>query len=225
MNVALVRFKLAAYVRSHLVLQPVLALLALMILLYSTRVPAGGELSAYADSAMLLTLICAWAARSLLNGEPDTQRLVSMTSAGRPHREIAAGLGAAAVVNLGLAALAVAIPLAIGFAATPGGGVLGTAVVVHLLGVSAGTALGAVTSRPLLPSPATSLLALLGGYVALVVLSVTPLAWASAVPAVLWMRAANDGELAARLPLFAAQTLVWSGVALAAYAVLRRTRP
>ncbi len=222
MSIALVRFKVAAYARSHLILQPFLALLALLILLYSTRVPAGDELAAYTDSAIFLTVVCGWAARSLLNCEPDTQRLISMTSAGRPHREVVAGLVAAVVVNLGLAALA--IPLAIGFAATPGGGVIGIAAALHLLSVSAGTALGAVTSRPLLPSPAASLLALAGGYVALIVLSLTPLAWASAVPAVVWMRAANDGDLVARLPLFAAQTLAWSGVALAAYFWLRRSR-
>lgn len=224
MSIALVRFKVAAYARSHLILQPFLALLALLILLYSTRVPAGDELAAYTDSAIFLTVVCGWAARSLLNCEPDTQRLISMTSAGRPHREVVAGLVAAVVVNLGLAASAIVIPLAIGFAVTPGGGVIGVAVALHLLGVVAGTALGAVTSRPLLPSPAASLLALVGGYVVLIVLSLTPLAWASAVPAVVWMRAANDGDLAARLPLFAAQTLVWSGVALAAYFRLRRTR-
>ncbi|MEV5408450.1 hypothetical protein AB0K60_06310 [Thermopolyspora sp. NPDC052614] len=224
MNVALVRFKVAAYARSHLILQPFLALLVLLILLYSTRVPAGDELAAYTDSAIFLTIVCGWTARSLLNCEPDTQRLISMTSAGRPHREVVAGVVAAVVVNLGLAAPAIAVPLAIGFAAMPGGGVIGVAAVLHLLGVSAGTALGALTSRPLLPSPATSLLTLVGGYVTMIVLSLTPLAWASAVPAVVWMRAVNDGDLVARLPLFAAHTLAWSGVALAAYLWLRRTR-
>lgn len=224
MNAALVRFKVAAYARSHLILQPLLALLVLLALLYSTRIPAGDESAAYADSAVFLAFVCAWTARSLLNCEPDTQRLVSMTAAGRPYREVTAGLGAAVAVNLGLVALAIVVPLAIGFAVTPSVGVIGVAAALHGLSVVSGTALGAVTSRPPIASPATSLLALVGGYVMLIVLSITPLAWTSAVPAVVWIRAAEDGELAARLPLFAVQTLLWSGLALVAYARLRRTR-
>jgi hypothetical protein len=222
---ALVRFKLAAYTRSHRIIQPFLAVLALLIVLYSTRVPAGGELSSYTDSAAIQMIVFAWAARSLLDTEPDTQRLISMTSGGRPGREIAGGLLAATAVNLGLAAVAIAVPLLIGFSATPSAQALAGGVAIHLLSLVAGVALGALTSRAILPSPAVSLLVLLGGYAAMLLVSLSPLAWVAAVPVIGWMRAANDGDLLRRLPLFAVQTLVWSGAGLAAYLVLRRNRP
>jgi hypothetical protein len=221
----LVRFKVAAYVRSHRVVQPFLALLAVLILLYSTQVPDGAELSAYTDSAAILVVVFGWAARSLLDTEPDVQRAISMASAGRPLREITGGLLSAAAVNLVLAAIAVLTPLLIGFASEPGAAVLAGGVALHLLSAVTGVTLGALTSRAVLPSPATSLLALLGGYVAMVLLSLTPLAWLAPVPVLRWMRDASDGVVLSALPALAGQTLLWSAVGLTAYAVLRRTRP
>ncbi|MBG0828601.1 hypothetical protein HS041_12560 [Planomonospora sp. ID67723] len=222
--IALVRFKLAAYARSHRLLQPAIGLFVMMVIFYSSTVPPGKELASYADSAGLLIVVFAWAARGLLDTEPPAQRLVSATSAGGSRREVGAGLLAALAVNLGLAAVAVTLPLLQGFAAAPSAGDLARGAGLHLLGLSAGTALGALTSRPILPSPAASMLALFGGYLALLLVSLTP-AGGFTVPVMPWMRAANAGTLDGILLPITAATLFWSAAGAAVYVRLRRTRP
>ncbi|GII80504.1 hypothetical protein Sru01_54860 [Sphaerisporangium rufum] len=221
----LAAFKIAAYLRSHRVVQPFLGLLVVIIVLYSTRAPAGQELPAYADSAAMLVPVLAWAARGLLDAEPDVQRLISMTAAGRPGREVAAGLLAAGAVAGTLAALAVAVPLGIGFAAFPGPATIVGGLALHLLSLVAGVALGALTSRPILRDPATSALALLGGYAGVLLLGLVPVPWLT-VPVLGWIRAAGRPDfLTAGLPGPAAITVVWCALALLAYTRLRRTRP
>ncbi|GHH67403.1 hypothetical protein GCM10017673_14340 [Streptosporangium violaceochromogenes] len=220
----LVCFKLAAYTRSHRLLQPMIALFVMLVVFYSSPIPQGKELTSYGDSAGLLILVFAWAARGLLDTEPPTQRLISMTAAGRPIREIGAGLLAALAVNLGLAAIALGLPLLHGFAAMPSIGDLLRGAALHLLGLGAGTALGALTSRPIMPSPAVSLLALFGGYLAMLLISLTPVG-ALTVPITRWMRAANTGTLDAALIPLTAATLFWGALGTAAYVRLRRTRP
>ncbi|GAA3098876.1 hypothetical protein [Streptosporangium carneum] len=222
--IPLVRFKLAAYARSHRLLQPMIGLVAMLIIFYSSTVPPGKELPSYGDSAGLLIIVFAWAARGLLDTEPPTQRLISMTAAGRPSREIVGGLLAALVVNVGMAAFAVALPLVIGFSAFPGPGDLALGIALHLLGLSVGTALGALSSMPIVLSPGTSMIALFGGYLAMLLLSLTPFG-GFLVPIMPWMRAANTGTLGAVLPQIAAATLLWTAVGMAAYLRLRRNRP
>ncbi|WP_248960591.1 hypothetical protein [Sphaerisporangium perillae] len=220
----LTRFKIAAYIRSHRVIHPFVGLLAIMIVLYSVRVAAGQELSSYADSAALLVPVFGWAARGLLDTEPDVQRLLSVTAAGRPGREVAGGILASIAVNAGLAVLALAVPLAIGFRATPGPGVVVGGLALHVLSLLTGTALGALTSRPILPDPATSALVLLGGYVAMLLVSLVPLTLLT-VPIISWMRAAGQASFLSRsLPSLAAITLFWCALGLFAYVRLRRTR-
>ncbi|GAA0839091.1 hypothetical protein ACFQVD_21870 [Streptosporangium amethystogenes subsp. fukuiense] len=220
----LARFKLSAYARSHRLFQPVIGLLIMLAIFSATLTPPGKELSAYADSAGMLILIFAWASRGLLDTEPPTQRLISMTAAGRPGREIGAGLLAALTVNLGLATIAIGLPLIHGFAATPAPADLAGGIALHLLGVSAGTALGALTSRSILASPAVSMLALFGGYLALLLISLTPVGRLS-VPIMPWMRAANDGLLDEALLPVSAATLFWTAAGLTLYARLRRLNP
>ncbi|MFI0422034.1 hypothetical protein [Spongiactinospora sp. 9N601] len=224
MTVALIRFKLAAYTRSHRLLQPLFVLVLMLMIFYAVRAPADDAAGSYANSAGLLIVVFAWAARGLLDTEPDAQRVVSMAAAGGPRREIAAGLGACAAVNAGLAALAMIVPLLIGFQGVPPAAMIAQGVLLHLLAVATGIALGALTSRPIMPSPAASMLALFGGFAGLLLVSYTPVG-AVLIPIMRWMRAANDGTLGADLPLLALPTLLWSAAGLVAYALLRRTRP
>ncbi|MEV8638650.1 hypothetical protein AB0395_44035 [Streptosporangium sp. NPDC051023] len=219
--IPLVRFKLASYTRSHRLLQPVIALFAMLAIFYSSPGPA---LESYSDSAALLIVVFAWAARGLLDTEPPTQRLISMTAAGRPSREVGAGLLAALVVNLGIAAVAIVAPLIIRFSVLPSPGDLARGAGLHLLGLAVGTALGALASTPLLPSPATSLIVLFGGYMAMLLLSLTPIG-GFLVPVMPWMRAANSGTLDEALPQIAVATLFWVAVGTTAYLRLRRNRP
>ncbi|MEV6980672.1 hypothetical protein AB0M95_05350 [Sphaerisporangium sp. NPDC051017] len=221
----LVRFKTAAYLRSHRIVQPFVGLLAILIILYSTRVLAGHELSSYGDSAALLVPVFAWAARGLLDTEPDVQRLISVTASGRPGREVTAGLLASAAVNAVLACLAVLAPLGIGFAVTPGGAVVAGGLALHALSLLTGTALGALSSRPILRDQATSTLVMLGAYVAMLLISLAPVTWLT-VPLISWMRdAGRPAFLTSALPGLAAITLAWCALAFLAYTYLRRTRP
>jgi hypothetical protein len=226
-----IRFHLNGYIRSVRALHPVLALALLLAIVFSS--PLGGTpaqvrqgaLNAVADLAVLVFPICAWAARALLDTEPDAQRHVSAVAAGR-RRAVVAGSAAAYVFSGVLALIAPIYPLA----QAAGSGLDARTVVlsVALLPMSAlaATALGALTSRAVMPSPGTSILVLLGVCAANLILGLTPLRFL-AVPMIEWMRAAAHGTAAFTdaFPLIALRTLAWTALAGALYAWLRRTRP
>ncbi|WP_346115397.1 hypothetical protein, partial [Nonomuraea maheshkhaliensis] len=88
-------FRLSAYVRSHRVYQALLLTLAMVAIVHGNRAPRGEEASVLTDGAVLVIPILAWAARSLLDTEPDRQREMSAVQAGGRGREVAAGLLAA----------------------------------------------------------------------------------------------------------------------------------
>ncbi|MBC6460005.1 hypothetical protein [Actinomadura sp. HBU206391] len=228
---ALIRFHLSGYVRSLRVLQPVLAVF-LLVSVVLVNGPAGLDrattmklhMGGYADVAAFLFTIWAWAARGVLDTEPDRQRELCALAVGR-RTAMAAGLLAAYVVNLGLAGIALAVPVGQGISAGVSGGTLPAAVALHLVVAVPATLVGALTSRAVLPSTAVSILALLGGCLVLLILSMGPLAWLS-VPMIGWLRAAHDGPaaLTAALPGLAAHIAAWSAVAAAGYAWARRAR-
>jgi hypothetical protein len=229
--VSVIRFQLSGYIRSVRALHPVLALALLLAIVFSS--PLGGTpaqvrqgaLNAVADLAALIFPICAWAARALLDTEPDAQRHVSAVAAGR-WRALVAGSAAAYVFSGVLALIAPVYPLT--EAAGSGLSVQVVALSVALLPLSAlaATALGALTSRAVMPSPGTSILVLLGGCAANLILGLTPLRPLT-VPMIDWMRAAGHGPaaFAHAFPLIALRTLGWAAPAGALYAWLRRTRP
>ncbi|MFD0479582.1 hypothetical protein ACFQ0B_74090 [Nonomuraea thailandensis] len=93
--IALAVFRLAAYVRSHRVYQAFLLTLALLAIVHGSRAPRGAEATVLVDGAILLVPILAWAARSLLDTEPDRQREMSAIQVGGRGKEVAAGLLAA----------------------------------------------------------------------------------------------------------------------------------
>ncbi|GAA0409745.1 hypothetical protein GCM10009530_72690 [Microbispora corallina] len=219
--IALVRFRIAGYARSHRALQPLIGLLPLLAILYATPVPPGQEIGAAADSAGILIPVFAWAARGLLDSEPDEQRMISIVAAGRA--ELVSGLLAAFAYDLVLAAVS-EVALLTRLAGSPTAGQVALGVALHLFSVVAGVALGALTSRPILPSPAVSTIVLIAGYIATLMVSASSVHWLS-VPVMTWMRDAHHGLLESRLPWLAAESLLWPAVGLAAYAWLRRTRP
>lgn len=218
---ALARFRLAGYVASHRALQPLIALLALLAVLYAGAIPAGQEIGATADSAAMLVPVLAWAARGLLDTEPDEQRSVALSALG--PRELVSGLLAAFASLLVLASLA-EVALLFRLAGSPTLTVLLAGVWLHLLSATAGLTLGALTSRPILPSPAVSTIALILGYLSMLVLSMAGARWLT-VPVMAWMRDAHHGVLLSGLPLITVQSLLWPAIGLAAYTWLRRTRP
>jgi hypothetical protein len=99
-------------------------------------------------------------------------------------------------------------------------------VALLLLSALAATAVGALTSRAVIPSPGTSILVLLGVCAANLFLGLGPLRML-AVPMIDWMRAAGHGPatLAHAFPWLALRILAWTAVAGALYGRLRRTRP
>jgi hypothetical protein len=228
---ALIRFHLSGYVRSLRVLQPLLAvfLLASVVLV---NAPAGPDhattvklvIGGYGDVAAFLFPIWAWTARGVLDTEPDGQRELGALAVGR-RTAVTAGLLAAYLVNLGLGAVTLSVPVLQAIGAGAGWATLPSAVALHLVVAVPATLVGAWAARAVLPSTAVSILVLLGGCLVLLILSMGPLAWLS-IPMIGWLRAAHDGPDAftAALPGLVAHIAAWSAVVGAGYAWMRRFR-
>jgi hypothetical protein len=226
--IAVIRFQLSGYLRSVRALHPVLALALLLAIVFSS--PLGGTpaqirhgaLTALADLAALIFPICAWAARGLLDTEPDVQRHLTAVAVGR-WRAVGAGTVAAYLFCL---VLTLAAPLYV-LAQAAGALDAPTALAgVALLPLSAlpATALGALTSRAVIPSTGTSILVLLGVCGLNLIFGLGPLRVVT-VPMIDWMREAAHGDLTRAFPELALRTLGWTVVAGALYGWLRRTRP
>jgi hypothetical protein len=228
---AAMRFQLSGYARSSRALHPVLALALLLAIVFSSPLggtPAevrSGALTALGDLAALIFPICAWAARGLLDTEPDAQRHIGVVALGR-WRAMACGLCTAAAFNAGLALVAAVYPLAEAVRSGARVSALLPAVALLPLSALAATALGALTSRAIISSPGRSILVLIGVYVADLLLGLGPLRVLT-VPMIEWMGAAGRSPSAftGALPWFALRTLAWATLAIAVYARLRRTRP
>lgn len=231
MMIAVMRFQLAGYLRSVRALHPVLALALLVGVVFSAPLGAGaaeirqGALTALGDLATMTFPISAWAARGLIDTEPDAQRHVTAVTAGW-WRSVAAGPLAAYGFAACLALAAPLYPVAEGARYGLRPSVIAAALALTLASTLAATVLGALTSRAMLPSPGASILVLLGACGANLLLGIGPLRVLT-VPMIEWMRAAADGPsaFAAAVPALLLRTLAWAAVAAALYARLRRRRP
>lgn len=115
--IASVHFQLAAYARSRRAVPPLVATAVLLVVLH-----AGGAADpalGYATSAALLFPVFAWAARQLLDTEPDVQRQLSAVALGGPARSAGSALAAALLGTLPLTAVALAWPWAVGAFVVP----------------------------------------------------------------------------------------------------------
>lgn len=227
---ALVRFHIAGHVRSLRVLHPliVVGLVVVLVLFQGPGGPQAADLAVgtFGDVAAFMFPIWAWAARALLDTQPDEQRSLTSTAARRPSVPVWAGLLAAYGVNLCLGVVALAVPLVHAIqVGSPWRAILAGCALSLLVAV-AGTLLGAWTSRALIPHPGVSLLALLGGATALLLLGIGRLAWLS-VPMIGWLRAAHDGagEFTSHFPGIALHLILWSALVGTAYIVTARHRP
>jgi len=225
--IALARFQVSGYVRSLRVLQPLIVafLFITMILLQK---PASAKLAAgtLGDVAAFMFPVWAWASRALLDTQPDEQRSLSATAAGARTTPAFAGLIAAYTVNLALGAIVLAVPTLYAGSANVSGKAIIAGLALNALVAAAATMLGAWTSRAILPDPGISLLALLGGAAAILLLSLGPLGWL-AIPMVEWLKAGHDGPTALvdALPALAAHIAIWTALVATAYILTRRTRP
>ncbi|QLQ37899.1 hypothetical protein [Micromonospora robiginosa] len=227
--IALVRLRLAGFVRTGRALAPVLAgLLALGILYGGGRArPA----EAYGVSAVVLFPVLAWQTKILLDIEPDVQRRLAQVVVG-PARERAAGLLAATLAGLAVVAVALVLPWPLG-GLTPAAGPDGRPALVgvalglwaHLLALPAAVALGALASRAITRSAGYGVAVLAVGSVGFVVFGLSGSLVPWLVPPLMATARAVTGPVASGTGLLlTGWAALWSAVALAGYAWVRRTR-
>ncbi|MFD2765614.1 hypothetical protein [Micromonospora eburnea] len=227
--IALVRLRLAGFLRTGRALAPVLAgLLALGVLYGGGRAQPA---EAYGVSAVVLFPVLAWQTKLLLDVEPDVQRRLARVVVG-PAREQVAGLVAAAVAGLGTVALALVFPWLVGGVtgqvppggrSVPAGIALG--VWAHLLALPAAVALGALASRVITRSAGYGVAVLTVGVVGALVLGLSGSVVPWLAPPVMPVARALAGELAVpTVLLLTGWALTWAAVVLAGYVRGRRTR-
>ncbi|RSN50549.1 hypothetical protein [Actinomadura sp. WAC 06369] len=227
--IAIARFQAAAYIRSLRVLHP-LILVVLVVALVLAQGPSGPEADALAvgtfgDVAAFMFPVWAWAARALLDTQPDEQRALTASAARHRWAPVWAGLLAAYGMNLCLGIVTLVIPLVQAVSSGSPGPAVTAGLALNALVAAAGTLLGAWTSRAVLPSPGVALLALLGGASALVLFGLGPLSPVS-VPMINWLRAVHDGPDAfvADFPGIALHLVLWTALVGAAYVATDRFR-
>jgi hypothetical protein len=227
--IALVRLRLAGFLRTGRALAPVLAgLLALGVLYGGGRAQPA---EAYGVSAVVLFPVLAWQTKILLDVEPDVQRRLAQVAVG-PARERAAGLLAAALAGLGTVGVALIFPWLVGGVTGPVGpgdrsivAGVGLGLWAHLLALPAAVALGALASRAVTGSAGYGVAVLALGAVGALVLGLSGSVAPWLAPPVMATARALTGPLAGPtallLSLWAA---VWAAVALVGYAWRRRSR-
>ncbi|GIJ32035.1 hypothetical protein ACIBQ2_01780 [Micromonospora sediminimaris] len=226
---ALVRFRLAGFLRTGRALAPVLAGLLTLGILYGGGRAQPAE--AYGVSAVVLFPVLAWQTKILLDVEPDVQRRLALVAVG-PAREQAAGLVAAVVAGLGLVATAVVFPWLVGGVAgpsLPGDRSVSAGVALglwaHLLALPAAVALGALASRVITRSAGYGVAVLTLGTVGVLVLgfsgSVAPWLAPPLLPTARALVGPLSGSTALLLTVWA---LAWTAVALTGYAQARTRR-
>jgi hypothetical protein len=229
---ALMRMRLAAYVRTQVAFAPFLAALIVLGIFYG-----GGQAppeEAYGVSAVMLFPILAWQAKILFDVEPDVQRSVAATAVGSRVREILSGIGAA---------FATAVPLTVGgliapwvvnaVTYPPTVGCSAASVLyglwVHLLAAVPAVALGALSSRAVVRSAGNGAAVLVTGLVLALVLGLkgSPAPWLMpplmAAARLMFNASGCKGVPALSVLGLSVWALAWAGVLLAAYVRLRRT--
>ncbi|MFD6660798.1 hypothetical protein ACFWDK_00270 [Micromonospora chalcea] len=227
--IALVRLRLAGFLRTGRALAPVLAGLLVLGVLYGGGRARPAE--AYGASAVVLFPVLAWQTKILLDVEPDVQRRLARVVAG-PARERAAGLLAALVAGLAVVVVALALPWPLGgVTAAAGAGerpaLVGVALGLwaHLLALPAAVALGALASRAVTRSAGYGVAVLVTGAVGVVVLGLSGSVAPWLAPPVMATARAVTGPVAAGAGLLlTGWAALWAAVALTGYAWARRTR-
>lgn len=223
---ALVKMRLAGFLRGGRALPPLIAVLVLLGILYG-----GGPSSAavaYGYSAAALFPVLAWLTKLMLDTEPDVQRRLARLAVG-PPREALAGVLAATLLSLLVCAAAMAAPwLFHGIDPNQAlGSGMALGVLAHLLAVPPAVAVGALASRAVTGSIRTGVAVLVVTVVLVVVLglqgSIAP--WL-VPPLMATARVLNDPgpPPAAKLALLVAWALLWAAAAFAGYGRLRRAR-
>lgn len=226
---ALLRLRLAGFLRTGRAVAPLLAGLVVLGTLYGGGRAQAGE--AYGVSAVVLFPVLAWQTKVLLDVEPDGQRRLAQVTVGA-RRERIAGLLAAVLAALGTVAVALVFPWLVGGVTGPVGPgdrsiAVGLALGLwaHLLAVPPAVLLGALASRACTGSAGYGVAVLALGGVGAVVLGLSGSAVPWLAPPIMATARATSGALAApTAALLTVWALAWSGVALTGYVWWRRSR-
>ncbi|MDG4806291.1 hypothetical protein O7634_05910 [Micromonospora sp. WMMD1120] len=226
---ALIRMRLAGFLRTGRALAPLLAGLVALGILYGGGRAQPAE--AYGVSAVVLFPVLAWQTKILLDVEPDVQRRLAQVLVG-VARERTAGLLAAALAALVTVAVALLFPWLVGGVSgpvepgdrsIPVGLALG--LWAHLLVVPAAVALGALASRAAVGGAGYGVAVLALGGVGAVVFglsnSVAP--WL-APPIMAAARAAGGDAAALTLVGLTVWGLAWSAAVVGGYLWRRRAQ-
>ncbi|MEU8017663.1 hypothetical protein AB0B74_17080 [Micromonospora parva] len=229
---ALIRMRLAGFLRTGRAVAPLLAGLITLGTLYGGGRAQPAE--AYGVSAVVLFPVLAWQTKILLDVEPDVQRRLAQVTVG-VARERLAGLLAAAVAALVTVAVALLFPWLVGGVSgpvdpgdrsIPVGLALG--LWAHLLVVPAAVALGALASRASVGGAGYGVAVLaLGavGAVGAVVLGLTGSVAPWLAPPIMAAARTTGGEAAALTVLgLSGWALAWSGAVVGGYLWRRRAR-
>ncbi len=222
---AVVRMRLAAFLRTGRVVPSALATLIVVGVLYGGGQADASE--AYGLSALLLFPVLAWQTKLLLDAEPDVQRRLAIVVLGSAARERTAGLVAAAIATVPLIVVALLLPWVFGaVTAKHAGTALLLGLWAHVIVVPPALALGGWSSRAVTGTAGRATAVLASGVVLGFVLGMrgSPVPWL--VPPLMGTaRGLARGIGAAAVAGFTAWALVWAAAALAGYGWLRRTRP
>ncbi|MEV6299261.1 hypothetical protein AB0M02_07655 [Actinoplanes sp. NPDC051861] len=221
---ALVRMRVTGFVRSGRALAPLVALLAILGVLYGGG--ASPAAPAYGYSAAALFAVLAWLTKLVLDTEPDVQRGLARLSVG-PVREGTAGILAAAVLGAGVCLAAMVTPFVFGAIRGPyfPGILLG--LLAHVLSLLGALALGALAARAVTRRVLPGVATLVTGSVLVIVFGLSGSIAPWLVPPVMaTARALTEARTPdpATLVGLAAWTVAWCAVVLALYARLRRDR-
>ncbi len=226
---SLIRMRLYAFVRSGRVAAPAVTSIIVIGTLYGGGAVQAGE--GYGLSAYVLVPVLGWQTKLVLDTEPEVARKLATVIVGR-RREIVAGVIAAAVVALCTVVLALALPWLFGGITgkhAPGDPTLADGIVLgawaHLLALGPALAIGTLSSRVVTRSAGYGALALVAGWLTLVVVGLprSPVRWIGP-PMLAVSHEAHRAIRTASVVGLSVWTLAWTGVALAAYAAMRRVR-
>jgi len=238
--IALVRMRLAGFVRGGRAFAPIILALVVLGVIYGGGPSTAA--AAFGYSAVMLFPVLAWQTKLVLDTEPDGQRRLARLAVGA-RREAAAGVLTAAVLGLAFCLVAMLAPWPFHAICRPGSGqaacgqpgvgepslIAGVAlgVLAHLLALAGALGLGALASRAVTRTVRNGLVVLVVGAVLAIVLGLTGSVAPWAVPPVMaTARALTERPLpgSSRFVLLTGWTVAWCAAALGGYGWLRRRR-
>lgn len=230
--IALVRMRLAGFVRGGRALAPIILGLVVLGVIYGGGPSAAA--SAFGYSAVLLFPVLAWLTKLVLDTEPDGQRRLARLAVG-PRREAVAGVLTAGVLGLAFCLIAMLAPWPFHAIRGPlpgsresslaAGVALGA--LAHVLALVAALGLGALASRAVTRTVRNGLTVLVVGAVLAVVLGLKGSIAPWLVPPVMATARALTAEpfpSGGRFVLLTVWAAAWCAVALGGYLWLRRRR-